>query len=445
MIKLKPLLIILFSVFNVNNLYATETVALKTVWEKIKSESPAQQAASFAKQSLEESSGRAQRHWLPRLYLDARAYQTNDPGNSFFGILEQRKIEQTDFAPNTLNHPDAATYTRGALGLDLPLYEGGFKSNQLSAVKHQLKSQEHQVTQLEVDQYASVVQSYGSIAVLITQKEKLSEVKNEIEKLLKNYQVGQKSNPVGYSGLLGMRSLLNRVSGLLEQNTAQLSALGAVLNTMGWNKSDWSPEKTDAVTFTDKFLSQHEAKNNSAKLNSLKEEALAVQDMAKMQKARFLPRIGAFAESSMFNGSRDTANNYTAGVYLQWNLFDPADFGKFKESNLQSMAYNKKVEAINQQETAERVGLVESQKAIKSNLKLLSESDHLLKEQMQVATTLFKNGSISALQFVEILNRRTDLISQESELELGLIKSSAENISKFDFKIPFNSEGENEK
>ncbi len=415
------------------------SLSFKEVWSQIESTSPAQEAAHLQVQSLEEARARADRHWLPKVYVDARTYQTNDPGQSFFGLLEQRKVTQSDFDPNALNHPGTSTYTRGALGLDLPLFEGNMKVSQSALYDHSLKAQKMTSSQIQLEQYSQVGIAYGSIIVLQAQIEKLNNVSDEIQKLLKRYQIGQKSNPVGYSGLLGLKSLANRISGLLEQYKAQEQAYYKTLKEMGVQNQGWTPEAVPSQKFVEDYLSlqKNEGIESSYQVQAQLDNVKAAKEMAKMERARYMPRIGAFAESYTFNGSRDTANGYSAGLYLQWNLFDPADFGRYKEARIKAMAGEKQVQALIQQQNAEKAIADETEGALRSNLKLLQESDQLLNEQMKVSTTLFRNGSITALQLVEILNRRADLISQQNDLELSLIKTASSKITKYEFQIPF--------
>lgn len=415
-----------------------ETLSFADVWQKVSSSSPAQQGAKLKVESLNAGLSRAENHWLPKVYLDARSYRTNDPGSAFFGLLEQRKVGSSDFSPDSLNHPDAQTLTRGAVGVDLALYEGGMKDAQVEMYKLLSNSEKLASSQIEINQYAGSGLAYGSIASIQKQRQKLKDLSDEIAKLMKNYQLGQKTNPVGYSGLLGMKSLANRISGLIEQLEAQEKASYAALKEMGVQDSSWTPKAIEVTSFVDKFFSgtSSDSKSLSYKIQSQKQVSLATSEASRMEKARYLPRIGAFAESYLFSGNRDTANGYTAGLYLQWNLFDPSDFGKYKEASLGAQAAAKFSEASVQEENAARSGLIETDKALRANLARLEDSDKLLSEQTKVSLQLFKNGSINALQFVEILNRRTDLIMQQSEVEMGILKVSSEKIQKTQFEIP---------
>jgi outer membrane protein TolC len=412
-----------------------KNMTLSEAWSQINSKSKVIQASNLQLESLKESKARAQRHWLPRVYLGAQAYQTNDPGASFFGLLSQRSLLNSDFNPDLINHPDTKTYTKGTLGIDLPIYEGGMKSSQVDLYNNLAKAQEHSTSQVQLEQFSQVALSYASIAVLNEQKNKISELSTQIEKLLKNYQLGNKSNPVGYSGLLGMKSVTNRLIGLKQQYDAQIKAYYEMFKEYGLKDENWSPVMTSSTEFVEKYLIGKNSTESSFKVQSMKSNVSASEEAALMEKARFLPRIGAFAETQAFKGDRDTADSYVAGLYLQWNLFDAASYGTLKEARLKADSNRKYSESLDQQERAEKLALTESLKAYQQNIQLLNDSYKLLIEQSKITETLFKNGSINALQFVEVLSRRADLITQQGEAEIGLVKTATQMITKQNFKI----------
>lgn len=412
-----------------------ESLSLAKVWTDIHTQSLAQKSADLQIEAATEAKDHASYHWLPRVYLDVKSYKTNDPGQSFFGLLEQRSVRQNDFNPDSLNQPEAQLYTRGALGVDLPLYEGGVKSAQYGLQEHTAMSFEKISSGVQVEQYSNVAKAYGSIGVLGLQKKKLEELSQIIERLLKSYQLGVKANPIGYSGLLGLKSLANRLQGLIVQYEAQNQAYYSVLKEMGLENSNWSVVFDDSAVFVEKYLSTNK-EASSYQVESLKENSIVAAKAAEMEKARYRPKIGAFAEGYAFNGERDTANGYTAGLYLQWSLFNPSDYGAGKEAKLKSLAAEKYSKAMEQKERAEKKSLDQTILALKQNIKLLNESQKILSEQTRVTETLFKNGSINALQFVEVLSRRADVVVAQTEADLNLIKSASEGILKTRFELP---------
>lgn len=417
-----------------------ETLTLESVWQQIHAGSKTVEAAVSQLEVSQSAELRAKRHWLPRVYLDAKGYRTNDPGASFFGLIQQRSLLSSDFNPDLINRPAAETYVRGALGLDLALYEGGMKSSQVEAMSYSRKAQELVREQVNVEQFSEVAKVYGSLSLLLQQKTRLESLKAQVQGLLSKYQLGNRSNPVGYSGLLGMQALSNRLVGLLNQYEAQAAAYQRALVELGLKDELWQPQLVPTEVFMQKYFSRivPSSDKSSYKVQSLKESAKAGSSMASMEKARFLPRVGAFAESYMFNGSRDTANGYMAGVYLQWNLFNSSDYGLWGEGKARALASEKYAQALEQQERVEKSALMYSLDSYRKNIKLLNESYKLLEEQSKIASTLFRNGSITALQVVEILNRKADLIDQYSQAELGLIQSvtalaskQAEHVDKY--------------
>jgi len=428
--------IVLFIFLFQSHLWA-ETVSFEAAWNKISNDSAAVESSRLQTEALNESQSRASRHWLPQVYIDAKSYRSNDPGASFFGLLEQRSLKQSDFNPDTINHPDARVFTKGALGVDLPLYEGGMKSAQVDVVKYSAAAQASVTSQIQIEQYSQAGLAYSSIAILEQQIIKLQTLSSEINQMIKGYQLGSKSNPVGYSGLLGMKSLANRLSGLINQYESQSRAYYVTLNEMGLKNSSWVPEKIDSMAFVEKYFSTSANSDtpSSYKSDAIREGAKASEEMANMEKAKFLPRVGAFAESFVFSGDRETANGYNAGLYLQWNLYNPSDYGSLREAKLKAMSAAKNSEAGEQQERIERAAMVESIKSLKNNIGLLNDSDKLLGEQTKMTSTLFKNGSMNALQIVEILSRRTDLVVQQSEVHLGLVKAASQLVTKQKFDI----------
>lgn len=429
-----------------------ETLSFPAVWQKVSGASPALEAARLQTESALEAQGKAGRHWLPRLYLDARTYRTNDPGNSFFGLLEQKSLRATDFNPDLMNSPESLSFTRGALGADLPLYEGGMKSAQVELLAHSVEAQKSAAAQTRIEQYAVVGQSYGAIGVLDKELTQLRELAGELERLSRDYKLGGKSNPVGYSGLLGMKALGNRVRGMISQYEAQKLAHTEALREMGLAETRWSPEKMETSLFVERYFGEEAAGGSvetapSFRTEAVRGQALASREMANMEKARFLPRVGAFAEASSFGGSRGTAGAVTAGLYLQWSLFDPSSYGSVKEARLKALAADKQAEALEKNERAERAAVAESRKALRESVGLLTDSQRLLVEQSKTMMTLFRNGSVNTLQILEVFDRRAELIGRQTEAELGLLKAGTQSATqqKFDIETKLNSGAHHEK
>ena len=147
-------LILFLSIFP--RLIFAETIEFEDFWKAVEIHSFSQKAKVLEVKASEIAKNRSDRHWLPRIYTDVRAYNTNDPALNLLGKLGQRSATDADFstssartrvgnfldsnnqpyntlnsdtanmfAKDTLNHPGSNTYSRGSLGLDFSIYEGG--------------------------------------------------------------------------------------------------------------------------------------------------------------------------------------------------------------------------------------------------------------------------------------------------------------------------------
>ncbi len=75
-------------------------VAINDVLGEILKNSNAKKSSEYALKASEGEASKAQKHWLPTLYIDSSAYETNDPTKTFMGNLYQRSIRTSDFDPN---------------------------------------------------------------------------------------------------------------------------------------------------------------------------------------------------------------------------------------------------------------------------------------------------------------------------------------------------------
>lgn len=414
----------------VAQLASAEVVDFRMVWSEVRGSASGLKAAESAKIAQESDSQSARRHWLPRVYLGAKVYQTNDPGASFFGLLSERAVTSADFDPARLNHPDGKTYAMGSLGVDLPLYEGGMRSANGDMQKELLAAADEHVRVTEIQHYAEAARMYGTFLAERDREQRLLRVREDLDELLKKYELGSKANPVGYSGLLGLKTLRNRVVGLLAEARAKTLALGRGLEAMGFRRAEaWTPEKINVLDFVATYLREAESAD-SARVREAQLKAGSMERVVQMEAARTLPRVGVFGEQSFAAGDRDRANGYTAGLYLQWNIFDPNDSGRSSTARERAISARYQVDAMAANERAEGQAMAAAAQALEENLKLMVSSEELLEEQAKVASTLFRNGSISALQMVEVASRRTDLIVGRSEAELRLVEVKAERVKR---------------
>jgi hypothetical protein len=418
---------------------AQSTTSLQEVWKVVEKNSYLLQGQSYEIQAAQQSQESAENHDLPRFYMDLKSYQTNDPGTNFFGLLQQRSLQNSDFAVDSINHPSEHLFHRASLGVDLNLYEGGFSKSVKSMKNSLLRSNQLEMENKKVQTYAEVGYLYGSLAIVLKQEQKMLQLEKQLQSFIQTYQLGAKSNPVGYSGLLGLKSFANRLKSYLNQYKSEKESYRSSLEELGWKVQNWTPEFSGIVSFLQKYFPWENKMNldhPSYAMQSMQQNIKSMQEMVPMEKSKLLPRAGVFAETYLFQGNRDTSQGAMAGVYLQWNLFHPETNSNVKELQFKNMAAEKFYQAQLQQENLQIQNMKNSVQTLQENLLLIQQNDQLSQQQTQTMISLFKNGSVHILQLIDLLNRRAEILDQEKLVEIELLKTSSQSIQKVEFQFP---------
>jgi outer membrane protein TolC len=404
---------------------AVDEANFESLWAKMKTQSLHIKAQESEKEASDEGHSRAQRHWLPRAYLGSSMFETNDPTQIFFNNLGQRSVEQTDFMLGNLNNPDREKFRFTTIGVDLPLYEGGFKASQVDMLSLMIKANQEELKAKKTSEYTELTKNYISYASIKKLLASLDDLKNKTEAIVNRYQVGDRSNLVGHSGLLGLKGVQNRILGL-----------SALFHSLKNSNQDWFHEKlqvslsanevSELKTFLDEKYQIVSSSGISTALLAQKYKAQTLDEVISMERARFLPRVGLFGQMNQYQGDRDTATAHAVGLYLQWDLFNPDSYGRVSQAKLKAISAENKIKAYEQDEKIGRQKLTSLKETLETNLKLLDESEKLLGEQTQNMMNLFKNGMINALQLAEVVNRRVDILENKQKLEAQYIDVRSE-------------------
>ncbi len=403
---------------------AAERLAFQDIWGRIQEQSAAVQAAGKEADAAALAAKRAGRHWYPKLVLDTRAYSTNDPALTFFSLLGERRAGAADFASDQLNHPGSSFFEKGSLVLDLPLYEGGQKEALADSAGLAAAAKATARDATLQGELAQTARDYSLILSTRSEARGLSELAGRVDALLLRYELGSKSNPVGYAGALGLKSLRARIAGLLERNRAAEQGLSEALSVRaGMDPTAWEPENVPFAEVLNQALPDAAGGSpSSLYARALLEGSQAAERAGDAEGARFLPKAGVFVQGDLTNGGRATGTSYATGAYLQWQLFDAPSYGAREQAGLEAGALRLRAE---QQAQADRISRTQAQgtlRALEANLKLLGESLDLSDEQIRTSETLFRNGSINALQLAEVLSRRVDLLLARSEAEGQMVE-----------------------
>ena len=442
-----------------DELFKGSVVEFSEIWNLVIENSHTLKAVSYEEKSAEIAKNRAGKHWVPRVYSDLRSYNTNDPAMNFFSTLGQRSATDADFstkstrsrisnyvdtsnnlyttpnyntlnlfAPDTLNNPGSNTYSRGTIGVDLPLYEGGSKTNISKMTEKKLEGKKKEREFSIQNEYFSSVFTYSSIVVMSNYLKKMIELNKIVDGVQKRFQL--KGSPIGYSGYLGIKSLQNYIKGSKEIVRAQILSLRENLEiTTGKKISNWTPKDDNVVQFSDRYLLIQNLENENPELKITKayksySEGAAIQIDA--EQARHLPKVGIFGEANAYNGSRDTATSYNAGLYVQMNLLSPTDLGIIEETKQNSLAIKERVEEMKIKDKVRFNSLMRMEKSLKENLLLMNETQKLQEEQVVNSQNLFSTGSINILQLAEVLNQITEFYRKKAEVETEYLRVRSE-------------------
>lgn len=398
---------------------AASELSFNDVWGKYFDHSKEMESLRKEKEANELSSERGKLHWAPKISLMSQWSSTNDPGQVFINYLGQRAVTQQDFNPSSLNFPKRKEFLNGILGVDLPLYEGGMKTNQSSMFNSLVKASELELKAKRTDEFTELSRQYGSLLIHDNNSEALKKLQEDLRKIISSYQVGSSSNPVGYSGLLGLKGVSNRIEGLLTTFNLKFENSKQTISERSELKDPWRPVSVKNIqTFIDQHLNEDNTQTLSSMLLAHELKASTLDFVAKMESARYLPKVGLFAQNNLYSGDRDLENSQSYGVYLMWEIFNSDSYNKSSEAKAKAASAKAKILSSKREESIVRSHLKSSQLTLEKNLELLFDSNNLLNEQSKNSMKLFKSGLLNALQLAEVINRRVDVIEQKNNAEL---------------------------
>lgn len=422
-IKIQVLSIFVLLIFPVKNSYGNIELSFPKIWEIIVRASPENKYITLLKESAEKGVERQSRYWLPSFYLNTQVISTNDPTLTFINYLGQGQVKQDDFIPSQLNSPSNNVFNTTQVGLDFILYDGSSRLAYLNSKQHQAKALDYQKNSELIHLYVRVLREYIKIIHTESINNELNVIQKSITEIISNYRIGEKTNPVGYSGYLSLKSILNNIDILNKGYLSNIKNAKIALSSMaGIEKYDWVVSQIELERFIFLYFHKPDLIEKSYQYHVEIENAEAIRENIAAEKAKYLPKVGVFSQANVFGGERDINPSYVFGVYLKVNL-SPSDFGSASEVELLSMA---KQEAARQIDISQKIMGQTAQENISSTrnkLELISKNNELLTEQIKVLTRLFRNGSASANQIAEIYNKKIELLSNKYTLINFLIES----------------------
>ncbi len=396
------------------------------LWKDIERHSPAQRSAELQVRTAQAAETRVSRYRLPQVYAESRLYNTNDPALTFMSRLGQRQVEAEDMTTSSLNEPGVNSFGRATVGVTLPMYEGGLGAAETASARDLIAAQESQLAGTRNQQFAGAFADYGSMLAYRDASTRLGGLSAQVDETLQRYEVGSTTNPVGYSGLLGLKTLANRIKIFSNDlSTQELAAKSALSTQADLDPAQWKPDTLSVDAFTERHApaAPGGGPTESYQANSLKALASSANHHIEAERSALRPKAGLFVESNVATGVRGTGSSYVAGAYLSWNLFSPKSYGAAEEARLKSYALQEQANAVVQQDRIATEESVRALAALRETVALLKANDTLLDEQVRTSKRLFASGTIGALQLAETYSRRLDAIQAVLQSDLAQLQA----------------------
>lgn len=274
----------------------------------------------------QEDIGIARSVLLPKISLEERYLRTVNPTYAFMTRLNQQRIEPTDFAPDSLNHPGAVDDFQTSVSFEQPLFvrkaaiglEMSRKEAEASEETLQRKKEE---IAFKVVQYYLMVSTAGGYVMVA-------------EKALEDAREHQRLSDVRYKAGLGLYSDVLRASTAVADAGQKLVTAGKNFNVAkrALGLMIGSAEAVDVMPETpalplrdiDDLRTQSLARRDVKALELRKENA---KSNIKLAEAGYFPLLGVggvYQWNDHNNPLGREGDSWQLMAFLKWELFDGA-------------------------------------------------------------------------------------------------------------------------
>jgi outer membrane protein TolC len=327
--KRYPIVIIFFLTFLLSGIVQTGGAAETrlTLSEAVKAALEGNnelRAAGNAHAAKLEDIGIARSFLFPTISLEERYLRTVNPGYAFMTKLNQQRIALSDFAPDSLNHPDAANDFQTAISFEQPLF---VKKVNIGMEMSQKEADASEVTLLRKKEEIAfrVVQSY----LMVNTAGGYVKV---AEKALEDAREHRRLAEARYNADLGLYSDVLRASTAMADAEQKLvsarknlnvsrRALGLMIGS--YEAIDVIPE-TPALPVRDiEYLRNLSLARRDVKSLELRKEN--AKNNIRLAKAGYYPTLGVGGSYQLNDHSRPLGNegdNWQLMAFLKWELFD---------------------------------------------------------------------------------------------------------------------------
>lgn len=268
--------------------------------------------------------GIARSYLLPKISIEERYLRTNNPGYAFMSKLNQGRIEQSDFNPDTLNHPDAINDYQSSITVEQPLFvKKAFVGLDMSRTESMAKDEEVRRKQEEIA--FSVVRAFLNV---LTAKEYVHVAERglvDAEERLRIANLRYKNDVGQYTDSLRASTSLTEAKQKLNAARKGVSlarrALGLLLAMQD------SPDVVDAAFDLPLKELSHYTKiaETRADVRAMELRGENARNNIRLAEAGYFPYIG-MGGSYQFNDHHaplgSEGKSWQVMAFLRWDLFD---------------------------------------------------------------------------------------------------------------------------
>jgi outer membrane protein TolC len=271
-----------------------------------------------------EGVGIARSYLLPKIVFEERYLRTVNPGYAFMTKLDQQRIEQQDFNPLTLNHPDPVNNFQTSLAVEQPIFtRRGLLGLQMSQGESSAKQEEFHRKQEQV-----VYQVAQAALSLQTAKSAFDATAKAVAEAAEHLRIAE----VRYGKGMGQYAdTLRAATSLSEAEQRRVSAeknvlmakkgLGLLLGREGSvDLNDAPPE----LALLD-FAAYEKAAETRRDVKSWEIHSDNAKKGIKMAEAGYFPYVGVGGAYQLNDPNRplgSEGSNWQLTAFFRWDLFD---------------------------------------------------------------------------------------------------------------------------
>ncbi|MBA4422956.1 MAG: hypothetical protein C0390_07610 [Syntrophus sp. (in: bacteria)] len=270
--------------------------------------------------------GIARSFLLPKISLEERYLRTVNPTYAFMTKLNQQRIAMTDFAPDSLNHPEAVNDFQTTVSFEQPLFVRKATIG-LEMSKKEVEASEETLQRKREEIAFKVVQSYLMVSTA-------GGYVKVAEKALEDAREHQRLAEARYKAGLGLYSDVLRASTTVADAGQKLVSAGKNLNVgkralglmIGSAEAVAVMQETPALPVRDiDYLRTQSLSRKDIKALELRKEN--AKNNIKLAEADYFPLLGVGGAYQLNDHNKPLGNegdSWQLMAFLKWELFDGA-------------------------------------------------------------------------------------------------------------------------